>query len=248
MRVLVALVLFSTLGCGNKSSEGLPPAESWQASAGEVSPFDQPPRPGTGNATRDFDDPHRGVPGAPPLGPDDVDDGAGFAGGDPHAGVPGAPPINPHQGVPGAPMVDQAHASGGVDVTKLGLPPPDPNRRIDPNRRVTGTLKASPQTRARLKPNGTVFLVVKKADATGAPSGPPVAVEKLTWDKDDLAFTLTEEDAMVGGTDLAGDVVVIARYDQDADAGTREPGDVVGQTRVTIPADKVTIVLDTILP
>jgi hypothetical protein len=245
MRVLVALVLSSTLGtlgCGNKTSEGLPPAESWQASAGDTaSPLDQPRRRGTGKATRDFDDPHRGVPGAPPLGPNDVDD-------NPHAGVPGAPPINPHAGVPGAPMIDQAHAAGGVDVTKLGLPPPDPNRRIDPNRRVTGTLKASPQTRARLKPNGIVFLTVKKADATGTPSGPPVAVAKLTWDKDELAFRLTEEDAMVGGTDLAGDVVVIARYDQDADAGTKEPGDVVGQTRVTIPADKVTILLDTILP
>jgi hypothetical protein len=40
----------------------------------------------------------------------------------------------------------------------------------------------------------------------------------------------------------------MARYDQDSDALTKEPGDVTGQVRVTIPADHIKLSLDTILP
>ncbi|MGE3767954.1 MAG: hypothetical protein AB7L94_37220, partial [Kofleriaceae bacterium] len=63
----------------------------------------------------------------------------------------------------------------------------------------------------------------------------------------ELAFSLTEAQAMVGGTELVGDVVVTARYDQDSDAISKQPGDITGSTRVTLPADNVTVVLDTIL-
>jgi len=76
----------------------------------------------------------------------------------------------------------------------------------------------------------------------------PLAAEKLTWDKNELAFELTDANAMIAGTALAGDVVITARYDHDGDVMSKQPGDVTGQLRVKIPADGVKLYLDTILP
>jgi hypothetical protein len=100
-----------------------------------------------------------------------------------------------------------------------------------------------------VKPGTAVFLTVRRAGDDGAPSGPPLAVDKLTWSGgDSLPFELTEAQAMVAGTDLSGDVVVMARYDQDTDASSKQPGDITGQARVKIPADHVKLTLDTVLP
>jgi hypothetical protein len=129
----------------------------------------------------------------------------------------------------------------------MGLPPPDPNRQIDPNHRITGTVKPHMKAADRLKAGGAIFLTVKKAGADGAAVGGPLAVEKLTWQAGEVKFQLTEAQAMTAGTELVGDVVVTARYDQDGDAISKQPGDVVGSARVTIPADNVTITLDDIL-
>ncbi|HEX3764643.1 MAG TPA: hypothetical protein VHW23_38375 [Kofleriaceae bacterium] len=158
---------------------------------------------------------------------------------DPHAGLDmgGA---DPHAGLD--------MGGGGTDVTKLGLAAPDPDRPIDPTHRVAGTITVDAKAKVKVKPGTSVFLIVKRAGPDGAPSGPPLAVDKLTWSGDGMAFELTEEQAMVAGTDLAGDVVVMARYDQDSDALTKQPGDITGQIRVKIPADHVKLMLDTVLP
>jgi hypothetical protein len=137
---------------------------------------------------------------------------------------------------------------GGVDVTQLGIPPPDPNRKIDPSRRVAGTIRLHPKVKDRIKANGAVFLMIRRAGADGQPTGSPLAVEKVLWSGDALAFQLTEANAMSAGTELAGDVVVMARYDQDSDAISKQPGDVTGQVRAKVPADKLELTLDTILP
>ena len=68
------------------------------------------------------------------------------------------------------------------------------------------------------------------------PVGTPLAVEKLTWSNGDLAFELTEANAMVGGTELTGEVVVTARYDQDSDTLTKEAGDI---SLLVAPGDEV---------
>lgn len=151
---------------------------------------------------------------------------------DPHAG------LNPHAGM----------GSGSPDVGAMGLPAPDPNRPIDPSRRVKGVISIHAKAASRAKSGGAVFLVVKRADAAGAPTGTPLAVEKLTWTNKELPFELTERQAMIAGTQLSGDVVVTARYDQDSDAISKQPGDIVGQVRVTVPADNVKLVLDQIVP
>lgn len=247
MRSLVArtLCLLALVpACGKRANEGLPPATEWRSSdvgAGGASAAGGGGGGGHGGASgNNFGDPHAGVAGAPPIG------GTGGGGGDldnPHAGVPGAPPIggnNPH--------VAGGMPSGGVDVTQLGLSSPDPDRPIDPSRRVRGVLKLGPAAKGKLAANGAIFLIVKQAGPDGKPVGAPLAVEKVTWTKDPLAFELTEQNAMVAGTELKGDVVVSARYDQDSDAISKQPGDVTGQTRVKVPADNVVVTLDTVLP
>jgi hypothetical protein len=239
-------------GCSKKSQDGLAPASQWQKSPGAAS------APTPGEPDRDPDNeviPHFTPP--PGMTPRESDPHAGLdMNGDgvpdnPHAGMDmngDGVPDNPHAGMDmnGDGLPDNPHA--GTDVTKLGLAAPDPDRRIDPNHRVTGTITIDARARAKVKPGNPVFLIVKRAGPDGAPSGPPLAVDKLTWTGDGMAFELTEEQAMVAGTDLSGDVVVMARYDQDSDALTKQPGDVTGQVRVKIPADHVKLALDTVLP
>lgn len=171
-----------------------------------------------------------------------ADPHAGMNIGGGHGGSMAGDPLPPgHPPMPG----DQGHG-GGPDVTKMGFSAPDPNRKVDPSRRIRGTLKVAAKAKPNVKPGGAVFLIVKKADANGVASGPPLAVDKVSY-ADNLKFELTEAHAMVAGTELTGEVVVTARFDQDSDAISKQPGDVVGQMTVKIPADTVELTLDTIL-
>lgn len=223
--LVVAAALTALSACKKDSkSEGLPPAQEWGANTGSL-----PPASATGANPHANVNPG-GTPGANPHG-------TGI-----NSGMP-----------PGHPPVDQVHggATGGgsPDVAAMGLPPPDPSRKINPNNRVKGVIKVHAKAKERLAAGGAVFVVVKRAGADGAPQpGPPLAVDKLTWSKDELPFEMTEKQAMIAGTELTGDVVVTARYDQDGDAISKQPGDVTGSVRVKVPADKVTLTLDEVLP
>jgi uncharacterized protein involved in copper resistance len=226
MRVFLFACLIAATGCSRdkKTQDGLPPAAEWKAdSSGAMVQMGKdlpPPAPPPGMAkAQGGGNPH------------------GDMGSDPHAGL-GIDPADPHAGV---------NMGGGTDVAAMGLPAPDPNRPIDPTRYVKGVIKIHMKAKSRAKDGMPVFVVVKRADASGQPTGSALAVDKLTWTGTDLSFELTEKQAMVGGTELVGDVVVTARYDQDGDALSKEPGDIVGQARVKLPADNVQIWLDTIL-
>ena len=150
---------------------------------------------------------------------------------------------------PGQPPMDGArapHGTIGTDVSKLGLPAPDPARPLDPTHHLRGVIGVAPGLEGRLREGGAVFLIVKRDD-NGKPSGPPLAVQKLTW-KAGLPFELSERQAMIAGTQLTGDVIVTARYDQDGDALTKQAGDLTGQARVKVPAEAIALALDTVLP
>lgn len=222
----LALVLAAAPACSKKNPDGLPPSSEWgSGSSGEVPHFTPPPGMGK-SATSN---PHAGM---------------GATGENPHAGMDmnGA---DPHAGVD---MGGNPHGGGGVDVTKMGLAAPDHNRQIDPTHRIAGTIAVDAKVKDKLKPGTAIFLIVKRAGADGAPSGPPLAVDKLDWAAGGVPFELTDANAMVAGTEFTGDVVVTARYDQDGDALSKEPGDVTGVLRAKIPADKLTLTLDTLLP
>lgn len=227
-----ALALSSVLvltACNKKSQDGLPPAQDWQA--GGRAPLSQSmggadkPATGANPHAKAGVDPHAGMN----IGGANVDPHAGVDMGSPHGGMP---PANPN---------------GSVDVTQMGLSSPDPNRKVDPTRRIKGVLKIHAKAKDRVKAGGAVFLIVKKAGPDGVPSGPPLAVDKVLY-QDNLAFELTEANAMVAGTELVGDVVVTARFDQDSDALSKQPGDVTGQVRVKVPAENLVLTLDTVLP
>jgi hypothetical protein len=235
-----ALVLIVVAGCGKKTNDqGLPPAQEWSANQGTATPPAGAVNPHAGGdqglpppsvVDDNGQDPHAGLRGAPPAGIVDEN------GNDPHAGLTGSGGANPHGG------------PAGMDTSTMGALAPDPNRPIDPAHHIRGLIKIPPKAVDHAKSGGAIFVIVKQADAAGQPAGTPLAVDKLTWTGKDLAFELTEGQAMIKGTQLTGDVVILARYDQDGDAISKQPGDITGQLRVKIPADNVSLSLDTVLP
>ncbi len=242
--------------------KGLPPASSWQApsptapnsgaGAAAANPHAANPHAANPHAGMAMGDPHAGIDmgGDPHAGMAmGGDPHAGMAMGDPHAGIDMGG--NPHAGMAmGDPHagVDMGGAGGGVDVMQLGLPPPDPNRPIDLSKSLTGTLKPTAETKANIPIGAMVFFSVKRADpATGKPVGSPLAVKRMFVGSWPMWFELTDADAMVGGTEFSGDVVITAWSDQDQDAMSKSPGDVIGEVRATIPAKDLVLELDTVI-
>jgi hypothetical protein len=85
-----------------------------------------------------------------------------------------------------------------------------------------------------------IFIVAKPV--TG---GVPLAVAKLVYaGGGSIAFHLDDNDTLESGATLVGDVVVTARYDQDGDAITKQPGDLVGSASVHVPAHAISIHVD----
>jgi len=196
MRIAPALVVFLLAsGCAKKSQDGLPPAQDWSGGTGEVQPQQPSTTAKVNPHVQQGEDPDL-PPGHPPMG-DEAPMGDNVP--------PGHPPMG---------------SGNGPDVTQMGFQPPDPARKLDANKRIRGTIKVDAKAKANVKAGGAIFLIVKKADAKGQPSGPPLAVDKVTY-AEGLRFELTEANAMVAGTELTGDVVVTARYDQDSDAIAR---------------------------
>jgi hypothetical protein len=226
MRWLASIAVFSLwapMACSKHKSEGLPPATEW--SAPNVAPGVQLDEPAD-------NDPHAGLDMSGQGAVDDTD------------GTQALPPGHP-----------SVQGGAGGDMSQAtGLPPPDPNRPMDPSHRIAGVIKVAPALADKVGEAKPLYLSVKRPDASGNPSGMPIAVEKLVWTPDTgaksgIPFELTDRDAMVGvGDSLSGDVVVVAHYDTDGDPISKTSGDVLGTARVTVPADKVTITLDTAIP
>jgi hypothetical protein len=240
MRALAVILLVPALACTKRDNDHMPAATEWNSGDPGIGAIEMPNRP----QGVPSNDPHAGMMGGGGGG----DPHAGMMGGtaeaDPHAGVPGAPPLAGNFG--GDP--NAAHQGAGVDVSQLGFQSPDPNRPVDPNRRIRGTVKISAAVAPRAQPGSVLYLMVRKPAPEGQ-QGTLIAVDKLTWKPEGLAFELTERHAMVvGAPDMIGELMLTARIDADEDAGTRQPGDVIGQTKVTIPADGVTVTLDGVIP
>jgi hypothetical protein len=162
--------------------------------------------------------------------------GTNMGGGDPHAGMNMGG--NPHAG----------QGQGSVDPSALGLAPPDPERQIDPNKYLKGTIKPTAETKDIIPKGAVIFLSVKRADPSNKQGvGAPLAVKRLRLSTWPLWFQLTEEDAMVSGTAFDGEVVITAWADQDQDAMSKTPGDVLGTVQAKIPAGDLVLQLDTVL-
>ena len=109
-------------------------------------------------------------------------------------------------------------------------PPPAP---LSPEQRaateaatpgVEGTIRLADELAGR-SPEGTLFAILR---VSGRQGGPPLAVKRLLPEFPQ-SFRITEEDAMIPGTPLAGDLDLVVRLDQDGNAFTQEPGDLEGR-------------------
>jgi hypothetical protein len=178
------------------------------------------------------EDPHGSAAGGDPHA------GMDMGGGDPHAGMDMGGG-DPHAGMD---MGGDPHA--GVQAGPGGMLPPDPNREIDPNKFLRGTLSASKEMAGRIKPGAVVFLSARPINkATGESLGAPLAVARLDVKKLPMPFELTGRNSMVRGTDFSGDVQIYARVDGDSEASSVQPGDIEGAVVATIPADNLKLVL-----
>nr|HEX4312734.1 hypothetical protein [Kofleriaceae bacterium] len=216
------LLVVALAACSKSShSEGLPPATDW--SSNSVTPnvqLDEPPAD---------DNPHAGV--------DMTGDSPG--------------PVDPSQQLPpNHPSMTGQVPEGAASSGPGGLPPPDPNRAIDPTHRVAGVIKVDPRLAAKVTDATPMFIYVKRRGADGNPTGFPIASQRVVWTPGkDYAFTLTDQDIMTGVSDkLVGDVVVFAHVDHDGDALTKTSNDLLGQVAATLPADGLTLTLDQAIP
>lgn len=225
-----ALIVALLAACGSKKSDhGLAPADDWNANPGGAA---DPAAPGN--------NPHGAAAANPHAIPsnqntDELPDVVDENGNNPHAGLK----RNTAGGGAG-PM--------GMDPSTMNSLAPDPNRKIDPSHKISGTINVAAKLADKAKAGSSLFVIVKQADATGAPIGTPLAVDKLQWDGKPLPYEVTEGQAMVNGTQMTGDVVVTVRLDQDGDAISKQPGDLVGTAKVKVPSTAANVSLDTVLP
>lgn len=222
--LLVFLLSWWLISCDD-GTKRVPPAAQWKAP--EVVPSEV-----GSSSTSGTRDPHGGSPRRPSRSPHDGDGPHRVDGetDDPHAGLD----------------MDDPHAGLDMGEDDLGgLEPPDPDRPIDPTKFLRGRIRAGDEA-ATVAPGAIVFLSAWPIDkGTGEVLGSPLAVAKLTADKLPMEFRLDERNMMVKGTRFEGDVMIVARVDNDGEARTKEPGDLEGRVRARVPADKIDLVLDT---
>lgn len=93
----------------------------------------------------------------------------------------------------------------------------------------SGTATLPSELAKRFKPGGTLFIILR--DSQGTPT--PLAAEKVIVQAFPYAFTVTDQNAMMGGT-LPKTAEVLLRLDADGDLTTKGPDDMVaGPIQVT---------------
>lgn len=109
-------------------------------------------------------------------------------------------------------------------------PPPEPIPEIDRAASVatipgiSGTVALAADFAASA-PQGVLYVIVRVA---GRAQGPPLAVKQLAAEFP-AEFRISEADAMIPGTPFVGDLDIIVRLDQDANAFSRQDGDMEGR-------------------
>jgi len=132
----------------------------------------------------------------------------------------------------------EAPASAPAEPTEAPAPAPAGGD-------IVGTVQFAPDVVPTSPESGIVFLYARQPEVQ---RGPPLAAVRLAGSKGPVAFLLGDKDAMMGGT-LGAAVNLEARWDQDGNAMTKQPGDIEG-TYTNNPArpgqKDVIILLDTV--
>lgn len=163
--------------------------------------------------------------------------GAAAAGGqamaNPHAGMDmGGGGADPHAGM---------DMGGGESPHGSGAP----TAPVDPNQVLSGMIDVAPALKAQVKEGDILFLSVRSVGADGTVQRVPIAVDRVDVGKLPMPFELTQANVMMQGLKFEGNVQITARLDRDGEATSREPGDVEGLLKATIPTKGLKLVLDT---
>ncbi|MEE2789423.1 MAG: hypothetical protein VX589_18945 [Myxococcota bacterium] len=131
-------------------------------------------------------------------------------------------------------------ASQPASAPARGLPPghPPTGTSTQPagaasglNGSLSGTIDLASGYASKVKSGSTLFIIVRR-DAGEGKKGMLLAAKKIpVADAKNfpLNYSVTKADVMMRGTVLAGTVRVEARIDQDGDAISKQPGDIVGK-------------------
>ena len=112
---------------------------------------------------------------------------------------------------------------------------------------IYGQIDLKPELAAKVKPGSVLFVIVRRYMPNGG-RGMMIAATKqagITSAKFPYRFVVQQKDAMMGAP-LAGQVEVSARIDQDGDAISKQPGDLVGTAKqaVMVGTNPVSFTLD----
>ena len=121
-----------------------------------------------------------------------------------------APASNPHAKAPGG-----APTSQGTQPSLSGF--------------IYGQLELDDSVKAKVKAGSVLFVIVRRSAPQGQ-KGMMIAATKLsgiTTGAFPLKYVVKQSDAMMGAP-LVGKVNVSARIDQDGDAISKQPGDIIG--------------------
>ena len=95
---------------------------------------------------------------------------------------------------------------------------------------LSGKITLAPDQAANIKPGSVLFIIVRR-DAGEGQRGMLLAAKKIPVTGAKMfpySYMVTPKDVMMAGTVLNGSVRVEARVDQDGDAISKQPGDIVG--------------------
>ena len=100
---------------------------------------------------------------------------------------------------------------------------------------IHGEITIKPELLSKIKTNSIMFVIVRRYAPKGQ-KGMMIAaikVENIRADRFPLRYAVTPKDAMMGAP-LAGKVQVSARIDQDGDAISKQPGDLIGSAEKAV--------------
>ena len=113
---------------------------------------------------------------------------------------------------------------------------------------LSGVIKLDDKVKDKVAAGDTIFVVARATKRARPGRARRSPCRSSTVDKWPLKFSLDSRDAMLAGTTLSGKVVVTVRVDKDGDAITKNPGDVIGQSKPCEPPKKdVVVSLDKVL-
>ena len=147
---------------------------------------------------------------------------------------PGHPPIGPGQAM-------------GEPVDPHGAPGAAPAAGGGTGGTVKGTISLDPARAADVKAGSVLYIIVRR-DAGEGQRGSLIASKKVEVTGPGLfplSYEVGPENVMMGGTALDGQIRVEARIDQDGDAISKQPGDVIGARAgaVTVPSGGIDFTL-----